>query len=322
MDEIITASFWETLCDQSWSMGQEVVDNSMVFCPLEGVLDFFNYISKTDKKVILVSAYSDYGLHYQNENHPNMDLSKMLGRYQWKEIAQVKDRYLTPTIESAEYAKCNPRDKFIVKMDSWTGFTFNKIPDNIKTWVTTNCNVNEPNMGILPFGVNEQGEGKNLVQKHYKKEKSKLLYINFQNYTGERLALKEFYQQKNYDWVTLKMDVGTPVEEFYSELADHEFVLCPFGNGLDSYRMYETLAVGSIPIIRESRFSSNLGTFCNFPSVTYNTLFGITKEHLLETKEKFVKIEKERGEWDRANISKNIWKNTLEELKRRYNKVD
>jgi hypothetical protein len=41
-------------------------------------------------------------------------------------------------------------------------------------------------------------------------------------------------------------------EEFWETLNDYAFVVCPFGNGLDTHRTWEVLALGRIPIIEKS----------------------------------------------------------------------
>ena len=39
-------------------------------------------------------------------------------------------------------------------------------------------------------------------------------------------------------------------------ITEHKFVLVPFGNGLDTHRMYEVLLMGGIPVTRRSSISS------------------------------------------------------------------
>jgi hypothetical protein len=41
-------------------------------------------------------------------------------------------------------------------------------------------------------------------------------------------------------------------EEFWETLNEHAFVVCPFGNGLDTHRTWEVLCLGRIPIIEKS----------------------------------------------------------------------
>jgi hypothetical protein len=48
------------------------------------------------------------------------------------------------------------------------------------------------------------------------------------------------------------------VRTYLSELARSKFALCPFGNGYDSYRLWECIYLGTIPILKASMFARNL----------------------------------------------------------------
>ena len=43
--------------------------------------------------------------------------------------------------------------------------------------------------------------------------------------------------------------------DHYRDIAESEFVLCPSGLGFDTYRLWETLILGSIPIVEVRSFS-------------------------------------------------------------------
>lgn len=44
-------------------------------------------------------------------------------------------------------------------------------------------------------------------------------------------------------------------EEFWETLNDNAFVICPFGNGLDTHRTWEALCLGRIPIVEKSNLN-------------------------------------------------------------------
>ena len=78
-----------------------------------------------------------------------------------------------------------------------------------------------------------------------------LVYANFvvDNHPS-RGPLMEFAKSKS--WIT----TGTPVQTlegrraFLQEVRNHQFVLCPPGGGVDTHRLWETLYMGSIPIVK------------------------------------------------------------------------
>lgn len=78
-----------------------------------------------------------------------------------------------------------------------------------------------------------------------------LVYMNFsiETYPTERGKVWNMFSNK--DWVT----VGNPENSmegrrtFLENARNHDFVLCPRGNGVDTHRLWETLYMGSIPIV-------------------------------------------------------------------------
>ena len=53
-------------------------------------------------------------------------------------------------------------------------------------------------------------------------------------------------------WVTIGKQENTMEgrKNFLRQIRNHEFVLCPRGNGVDTHRLWETLYMGSIPIVQ------------------------------------------------------------------------
>jgi hypothetical protein len=47
------------------------------------------------------------------------------------------------------------------------------------------------------------------------------------------------------------------VKDYFREIRKHKFILCPFGNGFDCHRMWETWALGSFPIIKKHKSMEN-----------------------------------------------------------------
>ena len=78
-----------------------------------------------------------------------------------------------------------------------------------------------------------------------------LCYMNFVIDTFPSVRAPLFERMKDKPWVT----VGTPVatmegrKAFLEDIRSHTFVLCPRGNGIDTHRLWETLYMGSIPVV-------------------------------------------------------------------------
>jgi hypothetical protein len=89
------------------------------------------------------------------------------------------------------------------------------------------------------------------IQREPKQTKNRV-YMNFdiKTYPAERQHVYALFCNKT--WVTKgKFDIGVDGRrQFLRDLRNHTFVLCPRGNGVDTHRLWETLYMGSIPIVR------------------------------------------------------------------------
>jgi hypothetical protein len=71
-----------------------------------------------------------------------------------------------------------------------------------------------------------------------------------------------------------------PRIEYFKDIIQFAFVISPYGNGLDCHRTWETLCLGSIPIVRATVFSK---MFENLPVLIVNEWTDINKELLENT---------------------------------------
>lgn len=80
--------------------------------------------------------------------------------------------------------------------------------------------------------------------------KKYLLYMNFtiQTFSQERWEVFKRFAREPFCFRTGKK----PFEGYLEDMAASKFVLAPRGAGLDTYRLWEALYVGSIPIVKSS----------------------------------------------------------------------
>lgn len=71
--------------------------------------------------------------------------------------------------------------------------------------------------------------------------------MSFDPNTVERRAVVDVFHSKSWARMALK---GAHDEDFVELLGQSEFVVCPPGNGLDTHRLWEALACGTIPVLR------------------------------------------------------------------------
>lgn len=270
--EKILANSWETIV-------KEAGKKNVIFAALEGVNKLFQFLAAhPEEQFTVVSGYSDFSLNLQSENKPNHDLQKHFYMVNWKEINESSD-YRVVQLGPSVSEDCNPKHRYSIKIYAYTTFTFDEVPHNLKRWYCTNLNVEHPKMDWIPFGINEQGHGKDILL-NYKKpltERKGLLYINQQDHTVERVHLKEFYSNKPF--ATVRKKANLPVDKFYEEMSDHKFVLCAHGNGYDQYRVSEAMLTGGIPILPKSTMAMHMAKL-NLPVVIVDNMFNLTEDML------------------------------------------
>lgn len=128
-------------------------------------------------------------------------------------------------------------------------------PECISEWYAINVDVESNYLYPIPIGLASSFQEKYLVESNIlninssKVDKSNLIYINFNPNTNaihRNVVLEKFIKE---DWA--KVDLfNVPIDEYASNIQKSHFVLAPWGNGIDTHRIWEALYLGSIPITK------------------------------------------------------------------------
>ena len=115
---------------------------------------------------------------------------------------------------------------------------------------------------ILPIGFENARFRNNGVVKNlkvfestatFKKDK---IFSSFNIRTNFQIRNNLFQKIKYRD--DININYSTDSVEYLRELSNHRFNLCPIGNGLDTHRIWETLLVGSTPVVERNNLTTNL----------------------------------------------------------------
>lgn len=239
---------WQKLAEEKLSapVNELPTNNTIVHCHLDEIADFFRLIetSGTKNKYVVISSRSDYGLEYQEEDTVANDMSKVV------HFNPIKGNKYEPLIipPRCDQSKCKLTDRYIIKMYQWSCATFNYIPENIVKWYVVNSNIQDDRIVNIPFGINEtffDTAWDGFVNRYDPKDSFFPCYVNFSPNNLERAALSS--QLKNYEGFFCNKNVSTT--QFVIDMMTCNSVLCPPGNGLDSYRMLETIYLGKLPVV-------------------------------------------------------------------------
>lgn len=132
------------------------------------------------------------------------------------------------------------------------------LPDNIVRWFSTNVTTTHSRVTAIPIGFIFNSERTRLILEGMERgsvlHRRNLMLINFSCHTPER---GDLYQRfGTAPWVTLKggqTHDDVRQEEYYEDVAAHNFVLSPPGAGPDCHRHWEAMALWSIPVVLRSQ---------------------------------------------------------------------
>jgi hypothetical protein len=193
---------------------------------------------------------------------------------------------------------------------------YKKYHHNCTRWFTINKDCVVVNLYALPLGITN-----NTTESHIHpiygntdmmidvmqvpRKITNLVYMNFSihTYPIERTPCYETFKGK--PWVTVSNSVNTLEgrRKFLEEIRNHKFVLCPRGNGIDTHRLWETLYMGSIPIVkRHVAFAE----FSDLP-ILFIDNWGEVNEEMLHNK--YTEIMSKTWNMEKLKIS--YWSNLI-----------
>lgn len=251
----------------------------VVYVTTEGAPELFRQLQGSGRRVVVVSGECDYTVELQQRAHPNADLYKLAASVDWGVLGDYRQGYHSLQVGPACVPeRCRPTDTYSLRTDRFTWETFAGLPDEVEHWFVTNLNVEHERMTLLPFGVNNHGPGADVLPEYAGVPKRRRLYVNFQDNTLERVRLKRSYRSGEHALCRDTADL--PVRDFYQDMASCQFVLCPAGNGVDCYRVWEALYLGCVPVLKESVFARKLEAL-GLPVAVVSSLFGLDNYEFL-----------------------------------------
>lgn len=168
-----------------------------------------------------------------------------------------------------------------IKTTEHTNKEVSSLDSSVLKWFTTNCNNLREECEMLPLGVVDESCMK-LINKNLHNPKTKPLYCNFQTYSNKKNREEVLRQCKTLEFCTIEQNLSN--QDYYKSLSEHSFVICPTGNGIDSYRVWEGLYLRTIPILQHSDFAIRLQR--EFPIMIVDSYAELTTrklEDFLET---------------------------------------
>jgi len=177
------------------------------------------------------------------------------------------------------------------------------IPNNCRI-LGNNINVSDHRFEYLPMGRDFRSF---YFSKHLKPEKKKqnLVYANFSTNThpnrkelARRISgMKMIKMEHMGDF--LKYNISR--EQFFKNLSESKFSICPRGNAIDTFRLWDSLYVGTIPVvIKEAVFHELLSDLPILFVDSYDDFLNLSNSHIEDIYED---MQSQHYNWDKLTLS-------------------
>jgi len=150
-----------------------------------------------------------------------------------------------------------PANKFVLVTHNSDQQFIKQYLDIIKPYVShiyaINCGFQDSLLTAIPLGFVDSKHKPHYKFKEIankKLEKTIKCYMNFAINTNPVKRQECWNTFAAQDWVTNESNI--PPEDFYTQVARSKYILSPEGTGIDCHRIYESIYLGSIPILKTS----------------------------------------------------------------------
>jgi len=138
--------------------------------------------------------------------------------------------------------------------------------------------------------------------------KSHLAYLNFNisNYPSERNIVSHLFLKEK--WVK-SGDIESTMngrKKYLEEIRSSKFVFCPRGNGIDTHRLWETLYMGSIPIVK---YENTHHLFTDLPILFVKDWTEVNQKLLDEKYDEII-----NKEWNLNKLKLSFWEDFIKKI--------
>jgi hypothetical protein len=197
-----------------------------------------------------------------------------------------------------------------------TSYIYNKYKNCNEVWFAINKECSSPNLFAIPLGITNDCDDSpihriygntNIMLEVMSMEKkyTNLVYMNFSinTFPVERQFIWDLFKDASYVTIGNAVPTIEGRRVFLEEIRNHKFVLCPRGNGIDTHRLWETLYMGSIPIVRRE---CALEEFTDLPIVWINDWKEVTEDFLNSEYDRIINTT-----WNMEKLKFSYWKKRI-----------
>ena len=141
---------------------------------------------------------------------------------------------------------------------------FNKKPSCIKYWYSTNVTFKSTNLKSIPLGIAPYRNTKSVIFDDFndinvKNNKNISIYSNFNVNTNYFHRVRAYKQVNKSSLCNLQNFKS--YKDYLENLNQNFYSIAPWGNGIDTHRIWESIYLGVVPITKDHLHYRNLNHF-------------------------------------------------------------
>jgi hypothetical protein len=241
-------------------------------------------------KILYNQLFEKIGVPYENGEVPRASIINT----KWKFFKNIQDNLKHDCIVAmamGDNGLHNLKTEYFIGSYCIPHSTFKSFNPHIKKLYCTHASVDLPFVEGIPAGL-MFSDNSNIdlleLAENINVKKEKLLLVKYNKTTHPlRPGFLDYYSQ--FKWATCEehdsnFDIG-----YFLKMKSHKFTLCPRGMGPDSYRVWEALHMGSIPIV-QSKNTYGCHHYFDLPILQIDNLGTLTEEFL---EQKYIEMQKD-----------------------------
>ncbi len=223
------------------------------------------------------------------------------GKFIWRGNIHPEKIDRKIVVGHSDYPITGQISKYFDKIFCINRFTEEENVYGIPLGITNDCNDSElhPIYGNLDIMIDTFEKVVN---------KSHLAYLNFNisNYPSERNIVSHLFLKEK--WVK-SGDIESTMngrKKYLEEIRSSKFVFCPRGNGIDTHRLWETLYMGSIPIVK---YENTHHLFTDLPILFVKDWTEVNQKLLDEKYDEII-----NKEWNLNKLKLSFWEDFIKKI--------
>ena len=306
--EYILSNSFKGMADIHWEPTYEgVPDTGVIHLDILDAPEFFRRYTDNGRNYVLISSSNDVGLALQANDPVWRDYNKGIDMIPPVEFMRAGDYVDFPMVARCDREKCNFGDRYSLRCYSYTFATIPYVPNNVRHWFMTNPLCDDSRISAIPLGIFGAPDGsvaRQIAEFPKQPHAQHLLYINYQNYTRERVELKIYFKGAGFN---VRWEPDLSFEQHLAEMDNHFFTLAPEGNGNDTHRLWECLYMGKIPVVQDSVLIKQLA---GLPMVVVPDLRMVHSEMLHRKHAEITDYGRTKYSLEKATLS--YWRNRID----------